>query len=92
MSTATIARAGRRCNIHRELELESPWTYQAAVAVRAYVPEDGDGRPEQVRGRANLTLQSGAFSLSLRPNSADLRALAAILLATADDNDGTEVA
>lgn len=92
MSTATIAREGRRCNIHRELQLESPWTHQAVVEVRAYAPEDGDDRPEEVRGRASLTLQSGAFSLSLRPTSAELRALAALLLATADDNDGTEAA
>jgi hypothetical protein len=64
---------------HRELTLDAtnePLRY-APIVVHAFRL----GRRE----RANVCISSGAFSVDLRPNVAELRAIALMLTATADE-------
>jgi hypothetical protein len=76
--------------MHRTLTLPYPWSHQNPVEVSGFVPPH-DGRPDEVKGRASLTLRSSGFELSLRPTAAELRDLAALCRTLADDLDAANV-
>jgi hypothetical protein len=77
-------------NMHRTLSLPPPWTHHSSVDVTGFVPPH-DGRPDEVKGRAILTLGTSGFELSLRPTAAELRALATLCQQLADDTDTANV-
>ena len=77
--------------MHRTLQMPSPWDHQADVEVSGFKPDDQVDTPDEVRGRAALSLDAGAFSLHLRPTAAELRALAALCQQLADDTDTANV-
>ena len=75
---------------HHNLELSSPWDHHEPADVRAWFAQSNDD-PEIARrmyGRAVLNIGSGPFDLHLRPTAPELRALAAMLCAVADELDG----
>lgn len=71
---------------HRTKVLASAWEHQAATEVTAFAVCNTD-RPEVTRGRASVVFETGAFELRLTSTPDDLRALAAVLMATADDQE-----
>lgn len=72
---------------HRTKVLPSAWDHDAPTEVRGFAVEADTERPYQVNGRASLTFDCASFSLALRPTPEELRALAALMLALADDQD-----
>lgn len=71
---------------HRSQTLASPWSHEPPTEVTAFAVENLD-RPESTRDRASVTFSCGAFELRLTASPADLRALSALLLATAEDQE-----
>lgn len=71
---------------HRTYTLASPWSHQPSTEVTAFAVENLD-QPETTRNRASVAFSCGAFELRLTATPADLRALSALLLATAEDQD-----
>lgn len=70
---------------HRQLTLPThPPHRLCALDVYAFAPSPGAAGLD---GLAVLTITSGAFSVDLRPSAGELRGLALMLAATADDMD-----
>jgi hypothetical protein len=72
---------------HRTKVLPSAWGHEASVEVRGFAVEPDNERPHEVHGRSSLTFDCGGFSLNLRPTPDELRALAALMLALAEDQE-----
>lgn len=85
--TTPTPAAAERPTRHHTLVLPSPWDHQAPVELRGFVPEPSPEHPH-LAGCTSLTVDGGAFALSLRPSAPQLRAMAALLLALASDVDG----
>jgi hypothetical protein len=71
---------------HRTYTLASPWSHQPPTEITAFAVENLD-RPDTTRNRASVVLDCGSFELRLCLTAADLRALSALLLATAEDQE-----
>ncbi len=72
--------------MHHNLSLPPAWPQHSGVQVDGFVLPH-DGRPDEMKGRALLTLGTSGFELTLRPTSAELRALAALCQQLADGTD-----
>ena len=73
---------------HLRFELSQPWSHHGpAVRVTGFLQADWLTRDDAVKGRAALNLNQGSFELSLDPNVADLRGIAALCNALADRMD-----
>ncbi len=70
---------------HRTKVLPSAWAHEAATEVRGFAGEADNERSPEVNGRSCLTFDCASFSLHMRPTPDELRALAALMLALADD-------
>jgi hypothetical protein len=71
---------------HRYLKLDEPAGDCRAVTVSTWCQPVNTRGPEHA-GRACLSLAAGPFRLTLSPSVAQLRALALILTATADEQE-----
>lgn len=71
-----------------ELRLSEPWRHKGeGTEVTAYWLER---HTPELAGRASLVFECGAFRLGLDPTLPELRALAALLTALADERECTE--
>ena len=77
--------------MHHTLTLDPAWAHQAAVDVSGHSRTDSQDTAPEIRGRAALSFDCGSFSLSLRPTPAQLRALADLCLALAQDQEAANV-
>lgn len=73
---------------HHTLALHSsPYAQTGDVEVTGFIPQREGDEALIWAGRSALTFRSGPFELSLRPTVADLRRLAAVCTALADELD-----
>lgn len=72
---------------HRRLTIHEPLADCNVVEISAWVAEDPRPRDGSFQGRAHLSIGAGPFRLSLSPTVAELRGLALLLTATADDQE-----
>lgn len=78
--------------MHHTLDIASAWQHEASVEARGFVPEEDSSTPAECRGRSALTFSAAAFSLHLRPTPAQLRALAALANALAEEQEAANAA
>lgn len=77
---------------HHNLTLASAWEHEASTEVTGFAVEPDAETPAQCRGRAAVPINCGSFRLHLQLTPAELRAMAALLLATAADQESLNTA
>ncbi len=81
------ANAAQPQGTHRRLAIPSAWGHEAAVDFTAFATPDDGTRPEEVRGRATVTFNSGGFELRLTAKPTELAQLASLLLSVSAEQE-----
>lgn len=72
---------------HRRLSIVDPQSDCNRIEISAWASEPGRSDASSFAGRATLTIGIGPVRLSLSPTIAELRGMALLLTATADDQE-----